>query len=61
MDATVENGNVMNVVDPVEGDVDFVSGLIQNYTDANYTCEDLLADAYDSCFWSMVQEQMIIV
>jgi hypothetical protein len=56
MDATVENGNVMNVVDPVEGDVYFGGSLISSlYKEAGHTWEDLLAESFDSQFWSIVQ------
>jgi hypothetical protein len=55
MDAAAENNDVLNVVQPVDDNVDFLGGLILTYSDADYSREDLHSQAYDSQFWSMVQ------
>jgi hypothetical protein len=55
MDAVAENNDVLTVVQPVDDCVDFVIGLLVNYSDAGYSREDIQSQAYDSQFWSMVQ------
>jgi hypothetical protein len=55
MDAVAENNDVLTVVQPVDDTVDFVGGLLVNYSDTGYSREDIHSQAYDSRFWSMVE------
>jgi hypothetical protein len=48
MDVTSENNDVLTVVQPGDDDVEFLGGLILKYSDADYSREELLSQAYDS-------------